>query len=831
MKKIFFIIVSLIISQSLIAQPLQSPEQFLGYKVGTRYTQHYKIVNYFTSVAQSMPNMVKLEKYGVTNEGRDLLLTFISSAENIKNLESIRLNNLRLTGKLKDAVTAKIDNQIAIVWLSYNVHGNEPSSSEAAMLTLHALVDPNNSQTKDWLKNTLVVIDPCINPDGRDRYANWFNSVVGTAMNVDPQSREHSEPWPGGRSNHYNFDLNRDWAWQTQVESQQRMKKYNQWMPQIHVDFHEQGYNEPYYFAPAAEPLHEVITQWQREFQVTIGKNHAKYFDKNGWLFFTKERFDLFYPSYGDTYPTYNGAIGMTYEQGGHSRGGLGVVKNDGDTLTLVDRATHHFTTGLSTIEISSINNSKLLSEFKKFFDNNQAAVGSEYKTYVLTSNDENKILAIKNLLDKNDIQHGMVNGKMKGYRYFTNKEEDVQLQKYQIAISSYQPSSSMAKVLLEPKNNLPDSNTYDITAWSIPYAYGVEAYALKEKKELNNFNSAVVAIQKVQSNYGAIIPYTSLNASKYLAFLLKNNIKVRYANLPFTYAGSNYDRGTLIVLKTSNYSKNWLQTVNDAAVKFNIQPKEVHSGFMEKGSDFGSPDIELIKSNKIAMLTGDQVSSLNAGEVWHFFDQVLEYPISLLNATELSRISIKNYDVLIIPDGNYRIFSDKTISDKLKDFIRNGGKVVALDGAVSSLSKADWGLKIKEDKMEDKSEYALLKKYGNRERDGLVESIPGAIFKVELDVTHPLAYGFTDNYYSLKQDGNLYEFMKEGWNVGIIKKENYITGFSGHKVKNSLKDGLLFAVQPIGAGSVVYLADNPLFRSFWESGRHLFSNAVFMVP
>lgn len=830
MRKIIFLLFSVFSIQCINAQDVQSPEQFLGYKVGTKYTQHYKIVNYFKSVSSIKADMVKLEKYGETNEGRELLLTFISTPENLKNLEFIRLNNLRLTGKLKDNIQPKTQNVPAIVWLSYNVHGNEPSSSEAAMLTLFSLVDPSNHQTKEWLKNTVVVIDPCINPDGRDRYANWFNSVVGNAMNVDPFSREHSEPWPGGRSNHYNFDLNRDWAWQTQVESQQRMKKYNQWMPQIHVDFHEQGYNEPYYFAPAAEPLHEVITQWQRDFQVTIGKNHAKYFDQNGWLFFTKERFDLFYPSYGDTYPTYNGAIGMTYEQGGHSRGGLGVIKNDGDTLTLVDRVAHHYTTGLSTIEISAKNVENLLTEFKKFFDNNQASVGSDYKTYVLTSNDENKILAIKNLFDKNDIQYGIVNGKMKGYRYFTNKEEDVQLQKYQIAVSAYQPASSMAKVLLEPKNNLPDSNTYDITAWSIPYAYGVEAYALKEKKDINRFNVNSSPIQKIESNYGVLIPYTSLNSAKYLAYLLQNNVKVRLAYLPFTYAGKNFERGTLIVIKTSNSSSNWLKIVNEGATKFNIQPQEVSSGFMDKGADFGSPDIEMIKSKKIAMLTGEQVSSLNAGEVWHFFDQVLDYPISLLNANEISRISLKEYDVLIIPDGNYRALSDNNSNDKLKDFVRKGGKIVALDGAVYALAKAEWGLKIKEDKVEDKSEYALLKKYGNRERDGLVESIPGAIFKVEMDVTHPLAFGFVDNYYTLKQDGNLYEFIKEGWNVGVIKKENYVTGFSGYKVKNSLKDGLLFGVQPMGTGSVVYLADNPMFRSFWENGRFLFCNAVFLV-
>ncbi|RYY08519.1 MAG: zinc carboxypeptidase, partial [Chitinophagaceae bacterium] len=261
---------------------LQSPEQFLGYKLGSRYTPHFNVVNYFKHVVANMPAQMKLEQYGLTNERRPLMLAYVASPENFTKLESIRVNNLRLAGLAEDK-QAGDENAPAIIWLSYNVHGNETSSSESAMMMIYELANPANTKTKEWLKNVVVIIDPCINPDGRDRYVNWFNSVVGKVPNPRLQSREHMEPWPGGRSNHYNFDLNRDWAWQVQVESQQRLVKYNQWLPQIHVDYHEQSVNSPYYFAPGAEPYHEVITNWQREFQATIGKNNAKYFDQNGW--------------------------------------------------------------------------------------------------------------------------------------------------------------------------------------------------------------------------------------------------------------------------------------------------------------------------------------------------------------------------------------------------------------------------------------------------------------------------------------------------------------------------------------------------------------------
>lgn len=832
MKKILLLLILSTALSGVFAQGLQSPDQYLGYTIGSRYTRHHKIVDYFRSVALAKPEMVKLEKYGETNEGRELILAFIASPENLQKLENIRNNNLRMAGLAKDKMAAVTADAPGIVWLSYNVHGNETSSSEAAMLTLYALVDPSNTQTKEWLKNTIVVIDPCINPDGRDRYVNWFNGVVGKNYNPDPIAREHAEPWPGGRTNHYNFDLNRDWAWQTQVETQQRLKMYNEWLPQVHVDFHEQGINEPYYFAPAADPYHEVITQWQKDFQVMIGKNNAGYFDKNGWLFFTKERFDLLYPSYGDTYPIYNGAIGMTFEQGGGPRGGLGVINQAGDTLTMRDRAIHHYTTGLSTIETASHNRQQLIDEFKKYFDDSRNGKIGEYKTYVLTSNDQNKINAVAELMKKNGIEYGTVSNKsFKGFNYNTGKEADYRDDGFTIAISAYQPKAVLAKVLLEPKTIVTDSNTYDITAWSVPYAYGVDGYAVKEKLDIIYNPEPAQPVSAVASSYGLLVPYGSFNAAQVLAHLLSNNIKVRFAEKPFVYAGKNYDRGTLIILKTSN-PPDWDAITNKICKKYKVQPVAVETGFMEKGADFGSPDIRIIPSEiKVALLTGDQTSSGAAGEVWHFFEQQLDYPITLINATDLARVNLKDFQVLIMPDGGYRSLNEKTVSEKLASFVKSGGKLIAIDNAVSILSKADWGIKMKEEKSgNDKDEYADVKKYADREKQYLTNSLPGAIYKLELDNTHPLGFGYPDFYFTLKQDAGVFEFMKDGWNVGVMKKDAYTAGFAGAKLKPKLKDGVVFGVQDMGSGNVVYFAEDPLFRNFWENGKLLFCNAVFLV-
>jgi len=834
MKKILLAFGMMLCMGFLLAQTVTSPEKFLGYTLGSHFTPHYKIVEYCKAVAAAKPDMVKLEQYGTTNEGRQLLTLIVTSPENMKRIEDIRVNNLRLAGMQKDNTAGNINNAPAIVWLSYNVHGNEPSSSEAAMLTLYALVDPSNASTKEWLKHTVVIIDPCLNPDGRDRYVNWFNQTAGITPNADPQSREHNEPWPGGRSNHYNFDLNRDWAWQTQIESKQRVRQYNQWLPEVHVDFHEQGYNDPYYFAPAAEPFHEVITPWQRSFQTEIGKNNAKYFDDNGWLYFTKERFDLFYPSYGDTYPLYNGSIGMTYEQAGHSAGGLAVINSAGDTLTLTDRVNHHYTTGLSTIEITSKNAQRVVTEFKSFFDDAKAAKASEYKTYILTSDDETKLDAIKNLLQQNGIEYGTTQSAAKGWSYTTGKEEDVKALRYSIAVSAYQPKSILVKVLFEPKSKLVDSATYDITAWSIPYAYGVEGYALKEKKEVSVIAANILPVASYTTTYGYIFPYTSFSSARFMVALLKKQVKIRMAQKPFTYKGKLYASGTLILLKPSQGYDAWNEIINTAAHQYHVQPEVVTTGFMDKGTDFGSPDIRMIIAPKVALLTGDGVSSTAAGEVWNLFDQQLEYPITLLNAANLNRYSLKNYNVLIIPDGYYRTLNDKDANDKLKEFVRSGGKVIALENAVSQLASNDWGFKQKEEKDEKgddkKEDYSLLKKYADRDRDYLPNSTPGAIYKIELDNTHPLAFGYPAYYYTLKQDVNIYEFMKDGWNVGVFKKENYVSGFAGYKAKMKLKDGWLLGVQEIGNGNLVLLADNPIFRLFWENGKLLFSNAVFVV-
>ena len=796
---------------------LKSPSEFLGYELGTQFTRHHQVVDYYTYLASMEPDRMNLLEYGKTNERRPLLLATISTKANMANLENIRQEHLKSTEG-----TGAPDK--GIVWLSYNVHGNESVSTEASMQTIYDLLTTKS----DYLEDLIVLIDPCINPDGRDRYVNWYNQYKNGPNQVDPNSKEHHEGWWSGRSNHYMFDLNRDWAWLTQVESQQRLKQFNKWLPQIHVDFHEQGVDNPYYFAPAAEPFHEVITDFQREFQVTIGKNHAKYFDANGWFYFTKEVFDLLYPSYGDTYPTYNGGIGMTYEQGGSGRAGLGIITSIGDTLTLKDRIAHHHTTGLSTVEVASKNVDKLNEEFKKFYQKKDY----KYKSYVLNGNPD-KLNALAKLLDQHEIEHQVGgNSTVKGYNYSTGKTGTLKSSDKSMVISSDQKKSTLVKVLFEPVAKLSDSVTYDITAWSLPYAYGLDAIASENSVTASNSSIAKTTYGSIEPNrYAYIADWNSMKDAQFLAELLRHKVRVRYAHKPFTLDGKSYGRGSLIITKSDNKNlDNFTQILADASKNNSKELTATNTGFVEKGKDFGSGYVDVLQPLKIAVLSGAPTSTLRFGEIWNFFEQQLNYPIAVLDEDYFSRVDLTKYDVLILPDGRgYTSFLSDNIREKIKDWVKRGGKLIAMGGAIDGL-KSDKAFTIKE-KETEKDSTLNLESFEVSEREQIKSEITGAIFKAKVDNTNPLAYGYNDTYFTLKLGDRAYAYLENGSAVYLAKGANEpVSGFAGSEAKKKIDETLIFGMESMGRGQVIYMVDNPLFRGFWENGKLFFANALFMV-
>ncbi len=820
-KHRFFLVLFLCFGLSISAQQVTSPKDFLGYELGTRFSRHHQVVDYYNKIAAEAPGNIILEQYGTTYEHRPLFLAYISSIENIKNIERIRENNLKQTGMLGGTSGT---NDIAVVWLSYNVHGNEASSTEASMKTIYELL----TKHQDWLENTVVILDPCLNPDGRDRYINWFNQTTGTPYNIDQQASEHNQPWPYGRSNHYLFDLNRDWFWASQKESQARIKMYNKWLPQIHVDFHEQGRNEPYYFAPAAEPLHEIITDWQRNFQVEIGKNNAKYFDEKGWLFFTRERFDLLYPSYGDTYPTYLGAIGMTYEQAGQA--GLGILNDEGEIVTLVDRVAHHTTTGLSTVEISSKNAKKLNEEFKEYFGSTSTM---KEKSYVLRGKPD-KIEALKKLLDLHEIQYGNAqNTKVSGVVYSTQKNGTFNTTAEDLVINTNQPKGRMVKVLFEPKTKLADSLTYDITAWSLPYVYGVEAISTSTQVPMRQVSSEKPQTSIDGSAVAYIAKWDNMTDAKFLSELLNLNFKVRFTEKSFQTKSpeENFDKGSLIITRGDNGGITDFDTkLVSIANKFNRTLVATHSSFSKSGPDFGSPDVKPVNKPKIAVLSGDGISTLGYGEVWHFFEQQLSYPVTSVRVEDFKNLNLFKYNVLILPDGRYgRLFDDSAMA-QLKDWISKGGKLIAIERALNVFADKD-GFALKHNKPQDTTAKKNLVPYAQRERESAKNFISGAIFKSRVDTTHPMAFGYEDSYFTLKLDNTSYSLLEKGYNVAWLEDNpKPISGFAGSEALKNIGNSLVFGEEPYGNGSIVYIVDNTLFRSFWENGKLFFVNAVFMV-
>ncbi|MCC7504642.1 MAG: zinc carboxypeptidase [Saprospiraceae bacterium] len=815
-----------------LSAQIKSPDAFFPHQPGVQYTRHDQLTDYFEYLAANATQTMRLERYGMTNEDRPLQVAYFSAPENMARLEQIRVNNLRLAG-VADG-TPDLSNPIAIVWLSMSVHGNEASGSECSPELAYRLATQTDPQIREWLKNTVVVLDPSLNPDGYSRYTNWFRGVSGPGPNVNPEAREHREPWPSGRTNHYYFDLNRDWAWATQAESRQRIVLYQKWLPQVHADLHEQYVDNPYYFAPAAEPMHDYITPWQREFQTQIGQNHARYFDANGWLYFTKEVFDLFYPSYGDTYPMFNGAIGMTYEQAGNSSAGRAIITGIGDTLTLADRMEHHLTTSLSTIEIASKNARAVVENFRNYYSRSATQPQGAYVSFVIRAgNDPNKVNALCQLLDLHHVRYGLAgasSGNLRGWDYVSSQEASVTIQPNDLVISAYQPHGTFVQVLFEPSPRLSDSLTYDITAWALPYAYGLDAVALKSRLEPKKAYEPYKApeVRLAASPYAWCVHRRSLAEAKFLADILDKGVKVRYSMKPFALADQQFEAGALVINRADNHAMagELDGIVLEAARKSNVNVHAMFSGFAGAGRDLGSDSYVPLFRPNIALVYGEEVDDNSFGHAWFFFDHDLKYPVTALPLDKLGRVKLNDYNILIFPNGYYNL-PEATLK-QLQDWVRGGGRIIAYEGAVKAFADKDgFALKSKADPKKDTTE-TKPKPYQSRERDGISDQLPGAIVKTKVDNTHPLGFGLPDYYFSLKTTASAFELPDKATTVVWLGDNYTSSGFIGSRVRPRLNNTPVVAVQRMGEGQIVYFVDNPLYRCFWEQGKVLFSNALF---
>lgn len=843
MLKIYFItLVFIKVIFTVHAQNITSPEEFLGYRTGDRFTYHHQVVDYFRHVSENSEK-VQFVNYGKSFEGRPLIGAIVTASANLKRIDQLRENNLINAG-LKEGKA--IGEQLPIIWLSYGIHGNEASGTEVALKALYYLATNNNKEVNDWLDNLIIIIDPCLNPDGREKYAVWYHQASGKNIIPERESWEHHEPWPGSRVNHYLFDLNRDWVWQTQTETLQRIAFYQKWMPHVHIDFHEMGYENPYFFAPGSKPYNEAITDWQKEFQKILGANLSEVFDERGELYFTNEVFDLFSPIFGDTWPTFNGALGFTFEQGGGGSAGLAVIKANGDTITFKNRIDNHYSSTIATITSVFNYRKKIVEEFNKFFRQDIERFPSDYKTYILKAEgNADHLQELFKLLDKNQILYyypAQANKKISGYDYFSKKSVIHQLKQNDIIVPTKQPHSHLVKVLFEPETKFHDTISYDLTSWSLPYVYGLPAIASREtigtKEGSKPAFKAKVNISSETLPYAYIIEWKSFYSAKFLSSLLNKKIKVRYAHSAFEMGNRKFPKGSLVINRIENQyvNKNFDSLIVTLANKNNVELFTSTTGKSATGKDLGSSDFRFIKPIKIALIKGRGVSSNSVGEMWFYFDQEINYPLSMIELEQIGNMDLSKFDLIIMPSGNY----SQPVIDKVLAFAKNGGRIIALERALQAFEKdknlvfgktlTEFREKQEKEKLtEKKAPDSLLIKYEERRKRAVQNISSSSFYKLALDNSHPVAYGIGSEMFIIKRNSLLYPYLPEtAYNIGYYSAGAHLSGYVGSKLKKDLENTLGIGQEAIGRGSIIYITDTPIYRSFFYGGKLLLSNMIF---
>lgn len=576
---------------------IPQPSAVLGYQIGERFTNYASLNSYFEKLV-STSNRIQRIMYGETYEHRILQAFVIGTPQNLARLDDIKQANKRLTDP-RILAKGESDKIIAtlpvIVYLSYGVHGNEASSPEASMIAAYQLCAGSDSRTQAILDNALVIIDPNVNPDGHERYVQWANSVAGAKPNLNPFSLEHSEQWPGGRTNHFFFDLNRDMSWQTQKETKARVKFYRDWMPHVHVDYHEMEYTSTYFFYPAAVPLHETLPPEVMKWGKIFGKGNAEAFDKLGIPYYVGEQFDMFYPGYGDSWPTFNGSIGMTYEQAGGSRGALAVRKPNGQVLTLLDRARDHFITSIATIETSIRNKKERLQDFAKFWTT-ALNLSTPVKGYLISqAEDPSRAYQVIETLLRQGIEVFQLSEQttLQVQRYFSTKSVREDLPKGTYFVPLDQPQSRLAEALLEPISVARDTFFYDVSAWSLPVASGLKAWV-----SLSPLPSSAVKINEPTKPSGGIIgdkpafaylvPWDRNSAVRLTWQLLEKGYSLEVARRPFETGGRYYGAGTIVALVGAN-GDTLSRDIGKLADQFGVDVYATPTGYTDKGISLGS--------------------------------------------------------------------------------------------------------------------------------------------------------------------------------------------------------------------------------------------------
>ncbi len=844
-----------------VDEKIPRPETFLGYPLGARFTPWDRIVAYLETLDAASPR-VKMWEYGRTYEGRPLKLLAVSTAENLERLEEIRKDVLRLSepGRLDAGERERLLRRSPlIVWLAYGVHGNESSSAEAAMGAAYVLA-AGEGESADLLKDVVVIIDPLSNPDGRERYVNGYKQRRGDEANPRRAAAEHWEPWPGGRQNHYVIDLNRDWAWASQQETRQRIAAYRTWEPQVYVDFHEMGSDSSYFFPPAAEPIHPRIDRRVLSWLDTFGRANAASFDRQGWIYFKGENYDLFYPGYGDSYPSLRGAVGMTYEMAGGGRAGQALALPDGTVLTLADRVGRHLTTSLTTVRTAAKSSRRLLEDFAA----NRAKAGTEPVRTYLWPADQQEARSLADLLSFHGIQVRQLGQTaeipVRGLARTSSEAQPRRFNAGTYAVSTAQPLGNLVEALMELdspmsqsfvdrqrkrlEQNL-DAEFYDITAWSLPLAFSVRTWVASGDVAANGRPLAESPAGGVQGDgdLGWLVPPQGIASYRLAAALQKRQVHYRVALSPFTQGSESYPAGTLFIPRRNNPEgfRASLQTLLQEMG--GLTAKAVSSSYELQGLSLGSRDMVSVRPVRVGIVSGDGVDPTSFGFLWYLLDRQIGVDHDRLDLSQLRQIPLGDFDVLILPNGSYEDRINDRLKESLDAWIKAGGVMVAVGDAVNWLQDKEmttikrWQPPKKEDDDDAPKAEEEDPEGGETEVEKQLAErpifTPGAVLATRMQPQHPLTVGLAASPDVLYEGTTVLRTTGDPRQDVLVALDEspVVAGFAWPEAEQRLSGSLLVGTEKRNRGSVVLFAQDPAYRLFWRATTPILLNALLYGP
>ncbi|HUP49172.1 MAG TPA: M14 metallopeptidase family protein [Thermoanaerobaculia bacterium] len=832
-------------STATAQQAAPTPEEFLGYPLGARFTPHHRIVDYFRELS-SRSDLVTLDTFGETYEGRPLVLATITSAKNHAALGTIRgkVASLAQPDTVDPGRAAELARTTpAVVWLAFGIHGNESSSAEAAMLVAGTLLREESSSR--LLDDLVILIDPLQNPDGRERYVEWFRRTRGREPNLNPDAFEHTEPWPGGRFNHYLIDMNRDWTWMSQRESQARVALYRRWNPQVFVDFHEMSYQSSYFFPPDAKPINANLPKEVEKWLDVFGRANADVFSRRGWPFFVAERFDLFYPGYGDAWPSLHGAIGMTYEMAGHGRAGIAVERADGTVLTLRDRIERHFTTAMTTLATAAEHREALLRYTHAAM---RVHLDSGRNTFLILPGSPN-FQRLIDTLQKQGIRVAMTGGPstVRATRLDRDAVETRTFPAGTAVVTTRQPLGGLVQTLLERNAELAKSfleeqrskteadepdDFYDLTTWSMPLAMNVETYVTTtavpgqllpwSERPRGGFAPA---------GYGYLVSGLDPGVYRFAGRLVKEGVRFSVAHGELPFGEETHPRGSLVILKANNPPM-IDETLGTIAAETGARVVPLESGWIG-ATTFGSEKVRFVREPKIAILGGPGTSPTSYGMLWHTLDIDTPIPHTALSLDAFAGADLSKYNVLVLPDGNYTDRIRKREVDKLKSWLSAGGTLVAVKRASSFLRSKD--VEISKVKAWEPSKEGEEEKEQETQREQRYHEfrVPGSAFRTTMNERSYLTYGIPRAPAVLIEGSAAHLPLSHRVDniVTVTREDPLVSGVAWPESLERVGGSAFLVAEPVGRGSVITFADEPHFRLFWRSTLPLLLNAVLYSP